>query len=279
MKKIAFIADIFKEQYVGGGESNDDVLIKYLSVSGYKVDKVQCKDMSRRVLDYHHTFIIGNFIQLSEEYKSKLSKKKYIVYEHDHKYLSTRDPSIFPNFVAPPPYIINQLFYQNAHAVVVLSKICKEIIQINLNLDNIHNIGCSLWTDEKLNYINSLLDTIKTKDYAIVGSSNPVKGFMQSVRYCNENNISFDVIQPCNEKELLKRLSLYKILVFFPQVLETFCRLTAEAKMLNCKLLTKKKMLGFASEKCFSLNGKELLDDITFRRNNAYELFLRLIQE
>jgi glycosyltransferase involved in cell wall biosynthesis len=68
-----------------------------------------------------------------------------------------------------------------------------------------------------------------------------------------------------------------KRLVFIPQVLETFCRTAAEAKMLNCKLITKPKMLGFSSESCFQLSGIELINDIRLRIKNALKLFEDLL--
>ena len=66
-------------------------------------------------------------------------------------------------------------------------------------------------------------------------------------------------------------------MVFFPKVLETFSRISIEAKMLNCKLVTKPKLLGAASEEIFNLSGKQLIEEIRKRKNNALELFENLI--
>ena len=279
MKKIAFVADIFRDQYLGGGESNDSVLINHLTSQNIPIDKIQCATVTDKILSQYDTFILGNFTQLPEYFKQELHQKKYIIYEHDHKYVRTRDPSVFCDFVVPPDQLINQDFYRNAHGVVVLSDICKTVMESNLQIANVYNIGCSLWEESKLNYIQSLMGVAKTREYAILKSRNPVKGYYQAAEYCKKNNIPFDDIEPCGEKELLAQLAQYKVLVFFPQVLETFCRLAAEAKMLNCKLLTKKKMLGFASEECFTLSGEELLADLISRRGRAYELFMALLQE
>ena len=62
-------------------------------------------------------------------------------------------------------------------------------------------------------------------------------------------------------------------LIFFPQVLETFSRLAAEAKMLNCNLITTPKMLGFASEEYSSLKGIELVNKIRDQKNKALAVF------
>jgi hypothetical protein len=276
--KIGFVADLFREQYLGGGECNDETLIKYLIQRGHSVEKIRCADFDEEKINSHDVFIVGNFIGLQEKYKITLQAKKYIIYEHDHKYLTTRDPSRFKDFLAPTNAIINRDFYKNAHAVVVLSQICKDVIEKNLDISNIHNIGCSLWTNDKFKLIESLIPDEKNKNYALLKSTNPVKGFQPAYAYCQKNNIEIDVIEPCFEKELLTRLSQYKVFVFFPQVLETFCRLAAEAKMLKCKLLTTPNMLGFYSEECYKLEGVELLQDLRSRRDNAFELFERLIK-
>jgi len=276
--KIGFVADIFREEYLGGGECNDETLIKYLSLQGHEIEKIRCSDVDDDKINSFDVFIVGNFINLQEKYKIALQTKKYIIYEHDHKYLTTRDPSRFKDFLAPKEAIINYDFYKNAHAVVVLSQICKDIMEKNLKISNIYNIGCSLWTNEKLNFIESLIPTEKTKKHALLKSTNPVKGFHFAQAYCKKNNIEFDAINPCSEKELLTHLSQYEVLVLFPQVLETFCRLAAEAKMLKCKLLTTPKMLGFYSEECYKLSGLELLKELKKRRDNAFDLFERLIK-
>jgi hypothetical protein len=81
------------------------------------------------------------------------------------------------------------------------------------------------------------------------------------------------LIKSNNYKEFLRQLSECKNLIFFPQVLETFSRLAAEAKMLNCNLITNPKMLGFASEPYVHLKGDELIKKIACQKNNALKLF------
>ena len=278
MKKIIFIADLFREQLLGGGECNDDVLIQHLKSFGHSVNLRRCTDLLSADFNKNNFFIIGNFISLSERHKKILQKEKYIIYEHDHKYIKSRDPSVYKNFIAPESEIINKSFYQNASGVVVLSNVCKEIIEKNLHISNVYNIGCSLWSDEKLDFIETLIGQEKNEKFAILGSENPIKNTYLATQYCIKNNIDYDVLPPCAEKELLQLLSLYKGLVFFPGVLETFSRISTEAKMLNCKLLTKPRLLGFASENIFNLSGIDLLEAIRKRKNDALDLFLNLIE-
>ena len=42
----------------------------------------------------------------------------------------------------------------------------KKVIEDNLNIDNVFNIGCSLWSKEKLSYIKSLSNNAKNGKFA-----------------------------------------------------------------------------------------------------------------
>ena len=52
-------------------------------------------------------FIISNFIELSPEVIEELKKSRYVIYEHDHKYLKSRNPATYKDFKAPPSEIVN----------------------------------------------------------------------------------------------------------------------------------------------------------------------------
>lgn len=276
--KIVFLADFFKQDLLGGAESNDSVLIDHMLSEGYDVEKVKCVDFNDSYLQKKYFFIVSNFVSLQERYRDALTSERYVIYEHDHKYLKSRDPGVYKDFVAPPDQVINKDFYANAEAVVVLSKVCKEVIEKNLHINNVYSIGCSLWSDDKLDFIESLVGTKKNEKYAIINSTNPIKSTPEAIAFCEKNNLPYDLIGPCDEKTLLTQLSNYNALVFFPKVLETFSRISVEAKMMGCKLLTKPNLLGAASEYIFELSGKELIDKIRERKNHALKLFTFLIE-
>ena len=280
-RKIVFVADFFRDNLLGGAEANDEVLISHLEAYGHTVKKCMSRDL--RVSDLVSNgsfFIISNFIGLKEEVKHAIAVGRidYLIYEHDHKYVKTRDPSKFKNFKAPEDQIVNREFYKNAKAVVVLSEVCKGVIEQNLGLTNVHNIGCSLWSEQRLDTIDEYRSTPKY-EYGIVNSSNQIKGTQEAIQWCVDNNKDYHIIQPSDyEPTFLLRIGKAEKLVFFPQVLETFSRLACEAKMLGCKLITKPKLLGFASEECFKLEGDDLVEEMKKRVKNALSLFERLIE-
>ena len=263
MKTLVFISDFFASQLTGGAELNDGVLLSHLRQLGsYSVRTVNSQNVTPETLQGADVCILSNFTNLSEANKNLLMTQEYLIYEHDHKYIKTRDPSRFPEFKIPQGQLINEALYRNAKAVVVLSKVCKEIMEQNLAISHVHNIGTSLWSNARLDYIQTLQNTPKNEKFAVIRSNNQIKGTAAAIQVCEQQGIDYDLIGPANPEEILSLLAQYTGFVFCPKVLETFSRISAEAKMLGCKLLTAPKMLGFASEDIYALKGEELLTQI-----------------
>ena len=281
--KCIFVSDFYKSDLnnKGGAENNDSVLLSSLRKCGFVIEEIYSRDASSSFIEQNKDkkFIISNFVGLSEESKKSLHNKHYIIYEHDHKYLKTRDPSKFPNFLAPEHQVINREFYKNSQCVICLSKIQAESVCNNLGISNVESIGCSLWSEEKLNFITSICETQKDKEYCIVNSKNVVKGTKLAMDFCRRSDYSFDLIESNDEKKFLKTLASYERLVYIPTVLESLCRLVVEAKMLNCGVITKTKLLGANSESWWRLNGRELIKVIKQKQVDAIKLFEKVLRQ
>jgi len=132
--KFVFVADFFANQILGGGELNNEELVKIFKSHGHEVTKINSHMVTTSFINRNKKkkFIIGNFINLRKECIETLYDKQYIIYEHDHKYLTTRNPSVFPNFKAPKEAIINYEFYKEAIAVLCQSNFHKEIVEKNI---------------------------------------------------------------------------------------------------------------------------------------------------
>lgn len=276
-----FLSDLYSDQINGGAENNDAVLIQHLRDKGVHVECRSTKDITPDEIDVHAYTILSNFILLSEEAKSHLTNNcRYVIYEHDHKYVSTRDPSKFVGFQVPPEYIINADLYANAIQVVVLSRVCKMVMEENLGINNVHSIGTSLWSAKKFKFIKQLAKTTtKTKGLAVLNSANPTKGTQAAVDFCKTNGMTPDLISSPDQYEFLQILSEYRTLLFIPQVLETFCRLVTEAKMLNCNVQTKKSLIGFMSEPYCTQSGAALVETLERQVEEALEHFYRLVTQ
>ena len=136
-RKVVFVADFFVDQVVGGGELNNEELIKLLRESNFTVDKKQSHTADLHFIkeNLKSFFIISNFIHLRPECRNFLSKNAdYIIYEHDHKYLASRNPADYSYFHAPAAELRNYFFYKNAQKIVCQSHFHKEIIEKNLKI-------------------------------------------------------------------------------------------------------------------------------------------------
>ena len=277
MKKIVFISDFYVHDLNGGGESNDFNLIKFLGVNhdvhGYKSNHVSIDNLKEA-----DTIIVSNFVLLPDPVKQFLIDHcSYIIYEHDHKYVKTRDPSKFKDFVIPEPSLVNQKFYENSKKTVVLSKICKDVLNKNLPRVDVANIGCSLWSEEKFKLLKQLCKTPKQDKVCIMQSNNPTKNFPQTLDFCKRNKINCEPITSPDPLQFLTLMSQYKTFLFIPSVLETFSRICAEAKMMNLEVMTNKKMIGFFSEESSSLQGLELIEKMEEKNNEAFAMFAGLM--
>jgi len=277
MNKIVFVADIFAEEWLGGGELNNQELILLLKERGCEVLAIQSssinlEDMQKMEKDVK--YIIANFIQLREEVKSYIQKNcEYVIYEHDHKYITSRDPSIFENYAAPKEEIINLDFYKNAKAVLCQSKLHAEVVEKNIKTGNVHSVGGNLWSLEILDLLSSLGEKEKEEKYSIWNSPNPIKNTSLVRAYCIRKGMQHELIGNLPYKEFLNRLTDNKYFIFLPETLETLCRVVVECKMAGMTVLTNKK-LGAASEPWFTLKGKELIDIMKKKREEIPNLIL-----
>ena len=278
MTKIVFISDFFANEIRGGAELCNDALIKLLR-ERYDVVTVKSSEVAPQLLqeNLNSFFIIANFFMLPEAFKHAfVDKFKYAILEHDHKYVASNNPSLYKDFLAPEQQIINKFFYKGAQAVMCQSKKHASVVQKNLLLDNIVSLSGNIWTEEQLSVLENNLDTPKSIKFALLRSNNKNKGMPAAIGFCQKNNLPFEYLEPQPFESFVANLARVEHLVFFPQWLETYNRLSIEARILGCKLITN-NLIGAASEDYFKLKGRELLDFIRENNNTLMEKWFGLI--
>ena len=280
--KIIFTADFFREQVHGGAECADQVLINWLNDQGHDVEVIACSAISLDFLNANveASWIIGNFVTMSNWCKDWLTANAaYVIYEHDHKYLKTRDPSQFNDYLAPKSQIINEEFYANALSIICLSKVHKECVEKNLGIDHVVNIGTSLWSEQDLDFLEQLAkNPIAQQGSCSIKWNNPIKGYLQAKRYVKNKKCMF--IEQSSWKKLMREMNKYERFIFFPQVLETFSRIAIEAKMLGLKLTAPPTRLGAASEPgVMNKNGLELVQEMRKRVREALPMFIKPFEQ
>ena len=283
--KIVFIADVFADEVPGGGELVNQEVINLLRADGHTVTQIKSQDVNSDFVIQENSqgskFILGNFLALKPGAVSALITSEYIIYEHDHKYLATRDPSKFKDYVAPKSQVVNEFFYNHAKAVLCQSKGHADIVTKNLPSANVVNMSCSVWDKDFVDTVESIdvNDLDRCSDTAILQSNNPTKNQMKAEFYCQKNQIAYDLINAANPSELFRKLTKYDSLVFFPSVYETFCRVVVEAKLAGCKIITNPNLLGVASEQWFSSNKEDILSKIKKAPRETVDTIIEIFEQ
>ncbi len=277
-KTIAFVADYFADEIPGGGEVNNDELIKLLSAD-YTVMKVKSRNLDpaaiqNELVDF---YIISNFLELSyQSYTFLTERANYIIYEHDHKYVRNRNPAQYENFEVPESELVNQKFYQNAKAILCQSDFHANIVRKNLGLDTIKSLGGNLWSSDSLELMSSLAKQEKLDMCAIMQSDNWHKNTIGAVRYCKVKNLPHALIPPSDYHDFLSQLGTYKRLVFFPQTPETLSRIAVEARMMGMAVVTNQNV-GATKEPWFHLKGEELIEVMRNKREEIPQIVRDII--
>ena len=114
----------------------------------------------------------------------------------------------------------------------------KEIYENNLNQINSSKttVLSSTFGEEFFANIDKLSNNTKEDKWIVLGSRSWVKGTEQSQRWCEENELNYEVISGLSPSEALEKLSRAKGLCFLPSGYDTCPRFVIEAKLLGCEL-------------------------------------------
>lgn len=263
--KFCMVMDFYFSEIQGGAEINAESLVDRFRDQGHEIIKIKSEQATVEFLEGHKefVFIFSNFILLPENSKKyAIDNLKYFVYEQDHKYIKSRNPIKYVNFIAPKEERINIEFYGHAIRVMFLTKLSMDVFRLNTELDNLLNLESSVWRSDELEHLRKICNNEKINKIAIMNSSNPIKRRSDCIRLCKSKGWDYDLIGDKNFKKFVEKMSRYEKFLFLTGHLETCARVVVEAKMLNLKVITNKKLIGAASENWYSLSGEELIDEM-----------------
>tara|TARA_Y100000593_G_scaffold83418_1_gene157147 strand:+ start:410 stop:1267 length:858 start_codon:yes stop_codon:yes gene_type:complete len=276
------VSDFFLEDIIGGGEINSDELIRIFVSRGLKIVKIRSNQLKISDIDKLEEssnsikYIISNFLFLKEEVKDRLQKEKYVIYEHDHKYLFHRNPSLYEEYLAPPSDIINMSFYKNSNAVMCQSAFHKNILQKNLKIENVINLSGNLWSEELLNLMADISKKEKKDRCSIMDSPIDHKNTAAAIGYCRYKNYEYDLIPHMATKDFLREVGKNNKLIFFPKTPETLSRITVEARMMGMSVIGNKN-IGATREPWFKSKGLELIEVMKKKRKEIPNLVLEAL--
>lgn len=271
------VSDFFVEEVSGGAEINDFILYNELNKI-LKVKRIRSHELNENLVSSNSFFIISNFSNINLRVFEKLIKyQNYVLYEHDHKYVSHRNPGIYKNFMVPENEIVNKEFYQNAIKVFVQSDFHKHIIENNLRIKNIVSLGGNLWDDKTLEYLTFLSKKEKKDACSIMFSNIPHKNMNDSIKFCELKNLKYELIEDKIYEKFLEKLSNNGTLIFFPKTPETLSRICVEARMCNMNVITN-NLVGATKEEWFKFKGLELINTMKEKKQQIINLIMVTIK-
>ena len=278
MNKIIFIADFFQEHVPGGGELNNEQLIHLLREEKYDVKKIQSHVVNAKFINDNRDkfFVISNFVNLNFECRKLLTKLRYVIYEHDHKYLKSRNPATYKNFKADKRNIINLCFYKEAMAVICQSNFHKNIILKNLDLKNVLSVGGNLWSVESLEAIRKICKKDKKDSCSIMESPIVHKNTLTAIKFCQAKKLNYELVSDSNYIKFLEKLGKNKKFLFLPKTPETLSRVVVEARMMGMSVMTN-NLVGACQEPWFELKGEDLIDHMLTKRKEITKIFVDII--
>jgi len=267
--KLVFVADFFVEDgLLGGGELNNKEFIELVSPKVSEIKRVKSQFVDDKFIRKHknHIFIVSNFVLLPHGSLDLIRNNVgYAIYEHDHKYLRTRNPAFFENFKAPRDQIVNYEFYKNAVAVFCQSSFHSDIVRLNLDLDNIINLSGNLWSMDSIENLEMISKLEKEDKCSILDSEISHKNTLEAVLYCRHKKYQYDLVKSNSYHEFLRKLGKNERLVFFPKTPETLSRIVVEARMMGMSIITN-NLVGATKEPWFEKKGEDLVQVIKNKR-------------
>ena len=236
------MADAFVEQYAGGAELTTQAIIAsgLLPTSRIKSTEVTPQMMK----DMKNCFwIFGNFAGLNEGCLLYAIKNlNYSVLEYDYKYCKYRSPGKHKAALGECDCHqtregkIRALFIANSKINWWMSGRQKGKQQSVFPFLK-GEVLSSVFSNETLDYIESLNTQDKNDKWIILNSKSWIKGVDNAVKYAKENELEYELVWGLGHKELLAKLASSKGLIFFPLAGDTCPRMVIEAKLLGCELL------------------------------------------
>ena len=244
--EIVFVSDMFAEDYPGGAELTTEVLVdsSNLSVSKVRSSQLTMEILSAGVDKY---WIFTNFSSMNLELiPAIIANLRYSIVEYDFKYCQYRSPEKHQaitgeNCDCHEKSIgkMTSAFFYGSQSLFWMSNKQKERYENMFPFLSRKKsvLLSSMFSPAFFKFVSENVENKKEKTYLIVGSESWIKGVEDSVEYCKENNLDYEVISGLSHEDLLKKMSHSTGMVFLPRGGDTCPRTVIEAKLLGCELI------------------------------------------
>ena len=245
---VVFVADLFREEYAGGGELTTDAL---LQTTPYKTHCLKSSDLTQHLIQQgaQKTWIFFNYRAMDHNLIPAIVQNLYYyIVEYDYKFCQYRSLELHLRQTGKPCDCHEQqvgkvisTFHYGADKVFYMSQ-----AQMDLHVERFPFLAengtvlSSVFGVKDLEQIENLAAARKEGEnngkWAIVDGNSWIKGVDESRKALDERGEAFEVIGGLSYSDLLRKLSEFKGLVSHPLGHDTCPRLVIEAKLLGLEL-------------------------------------------
>ena len=278
-----FVADLFKEQYVGGAELTLGSLIDSADLP---TQKIMSSQVSVETMEQHKDrfWIFGNYSQLPAACLMYAIKNlNYSVVEFDYKYCRHRTEHLHEKLEGPCDCFNSSsgklvaIFLAKSKITWWMSEGQRQIWfkRFPALRETSNFVLSSIFSDQTLDDILSLNVSQKNNKYLILGSSSWIKGTEDAIEYAQREKLEYEVIGGLGYKSFLEKLAVAKGLIHLPRGYDTCPRLVIEARLLNCKIIDN-EFVQHRNEDWFSDSNEDMIAYLKSRASFFWEKMVAL---
>ena len=242
-----FVSDLFLDNYVGGAELTTEAI---LNGSSNALKKILSKDLTLDFINKNENekWIFGNLTQVRPELLIPFFSRQldYHMIEYDYKCCINRIPELHKRMTGACcdkntlGDLIHSFFY-HSKTLWFMSQGQKgwyeRVFPLLKNHQNSHVLS-SIFDNETIEIISSLDCNNKNNVYLIQEHPHSLKGTQQCIQYAKDNNLEYELFSKLPYEQVLEKFSQSRGFIFLPTEFDTCPRVTIEAKMLGCDVIT-----------------------------------------
>lgn len=248
--KVIFLADKYKETFIGGAEMAFHAVIEQCE---YEHEKVSFKDLTDDFINENidSVWVIGNFAEAKRWHLKKIAEKcRYFLIEFDFKIVPCRNIAyhfyrFLQEFNSPIPEVVD--LFKNAQQVFFMSRRQMDMIAKFVPPDKgSYTVLSSMFCREEIERLEKIMaePEREREKYLILGNESWVKGFREALLFARKKEIDFKILFPgITHEQMLEEFKGAIGLIYLPAGEDTCPRTVIEARLLGCKMVINNNVL------------------------------------
>jgi glycosyltransferase involved in cell wall biosynthesis len=291
---VVFVADLFAEDYAGGAELTTDAIIG-AAPQDVNIFKLRSSQVTEKTVasGYQKYWIFGNFASLNPNLIPLIVKNvKYSVLEYDYKFCKYRSIEKHQHETGQECDCADTMhgkiisaFLHAAKTVYWMSN--QQLERYTTNYPFLEDVDqgsrqiilSSVFAQKTFIQLDELATKYRENrndTYIVLGSDSWIKGKEASIKYCEENNLKYEVVWDIPYDEVLDKLAQSAGLVYLPLGGDTCPRMVLEAQLLGIETIVNDNV---QHAKEFPFTDGELVDVWDYLTGRAEHFWLNTIDD